>query len=477
MGQRDKDKRGKKRISEMLDASDWEIKYPLKIKLNSEKGHKKHEITIDALVNSASPDLMGGREGTVDFAIHKLIDEHLPGKETFNQKICKELSQSSDKIRIEDNEIIRRVRCPRGKAVLTSGYRVCKYVIHAVGVKYRDEDIPEKKRLKMFNTCCGSSVQIMESCYHEIIKLIRLYPDIKNIAIPIMGSGNHGYNMEFASRIAVSSVGNALAEWKQSDPESFETSDLEKIIFFTKSIEDCKTITNIIERYSEIYDRGHQVVFQDSFIAQKQYYNEILIYDENRGYFAIAGLFRRAILRFRMFFGFVSNRLKEVAGGIDWQRRRLTVEVLTVLKMSLPVIAFMLILYYRPGLENIGIHLTSGVFFYCMMDTVTYLIALLMMADIQKPSANVIRSLLLLLFNYLEVSFEITYFYYVYHLRGASLKEALDFGIFDRVGADATMVPGLDMVMSYGNAALKFFFITMVFGYLIQHMHLRKFKS
>ena len=223
----------KKQINQMVHAVQWKITDPPKIRLEADDSRQEQLIIIDAIVNSASPDLMGGKKGTVDWEIHRMIDKRLESKKkTFNQKICKELSQGNERMRFKDKAVIKRVRCPRGQAVITGGYEFCRYVIHAVGAEYRTRDISVSKQKRMFNTCCSSTIQIMESCYHEIVKLIRMYPDIKNIAIPIMGSGNYGFEMGLAARIAVSSVGNALMEWKLSDPESFETSELENIIFF-----------------------------------------------------------------------------------------------------------------------------------------------------------------------------------------------------------------------------------------------------
>ena len=468
----------KKHIAEMIHIVTWEIADPPEIELGNMYICSKKKVRLDAIVNSALPDLMGGVRGTVDWEIHRRVDGYLSSKQkTFNQKICEELSMGNDGIHIRDDEIIKRVRCPRGKAIITGGYGFCRYVIHAVGIQYKDENIPNKKARKMFDTCCSSSVQIMESCYHEIIKLIRLYPDIKNVAIPIMGSGNYGFNMEFASQIAVSAVGNALAEWKQNDQEAFETSALENIIFFVKSESDCLMIKKIICKYLPIYEKGHQVVFQDSFTAQKQYYNEILVHDENRGYFAIAGRFRRSLLQVRMFFGVLSNLVKEIAGRHDWQRRRLTVEVITAVKVLFPIIGFLLLHYCEAIGKTNWVHFISVILFYFMTDTVTYLAALIMMADIQKPSANVIRSLLLLFFNYIEVSLDMAYFYYVYHLGGTGIEEALGFGVFDERATDTVAVHLPDIILIYGNTALKFFFLTLVFGYLVQHMHLRKFKG
>ena len=213
-------------------------------------------------------------------------------------------------------------------------------------------------------------------------------------------------------------------EWKQSDEESFNTSKLENIIFFVKAEitdrpvapvasggkatenEQLDIIKEIFAEYRKIYQKNHQVVFRDSFTSQRQYYNEILLNDEKRGYFAIARCFRCALVWCRMFFGLLSNKIKDMAGGNDWQKRRRAVEGITVFKILFPVAGFLLA-RYCPHIDGIpAVHVVSFILFYSMADTVTYLLALLMMADIQKPSANIIRSLLLLFFNSVEVSWE-----------------------------------------------------------------------
>ena len=99
------------------------------------------------------------------------------------------------------------------------------------------------------------------------------------------------------------------------------------------------------------------------------------------------------------------------------------------------------------------------------------------MADIQNPSANVIRSLILLAFNYLEMAFGMAYLYYLqYRNDGMIYREALKIGLV--AGEEMAMVNSIfEYILFYANTALKFFFVTLVFGYLIVHMRQRKFKS
>lgn len=53
------------------------------------------------------------------------------------------------------------------------------------------------------------------------------------------------------------------------------------------------------------------------------------------------------------------------------------------------------------------------VIIYDLLDTTTYLVALMFLADIQRPSANVIRSLLMLVVNYIEVELDIIVIYLI----------------------------------------------------------------
>lgn len=118
------------------------------------------------------------------------------------------------------------------------------------------------------------------------------------------------------------------------------------------------------------------------------------------------------------------------------------------------------------------------VLLYNMADTTTYLISLLLMADIQKPSANIIRSLLLLLLNYMEVSLDTTALYLLhYRDRGVTFLKALEPGLTGGALSGIEMAVASDYLLHYGNMALKFFFVTMAFGYLSGHMRQRQFRS
>lgn len=85
---------------------------------------------IDVVVNAARPSLMGAHSaGSVDYALHKIIDEKEGRSGYFKEKIKEEFEE---KVHTKKENVIR---CNRGEAVITEGGKLCKYVIHTVGPK------------------------------------------------------------------------------------------------------------------------------------------------------------------------------------------------------------------------------------------------------------------------------------------------------------------------------------------------------
>lgn len=466
----------KKNVGEMLHIFYGKISDKGKVENDEDK------LKIDTIVNAAKPTLMGSNQG-VDADIHKAIDEKLRQKysgqaeiPTFNDMIRSELNVKGSK-----NQIL----CPRGSAVITGGYELCDYVIHVVGSKYdigvdnyRSSTIIEKY-LRKREICSSSRIRTLESCYFEIVKILRKYPDIKNVAIPIISSGDYGFPFEMAVKIAIASIGNALLEWQREDEESFNSNSewVQNIYFFVwnRSEDEAKAVLNA---YKPIFSAGQQVVWQNSFRSQLQYFIEIVKYDRNRGYFCIARIIRMALSLLR--FLSVYTYLKDLGGGHRWERRRFWVELTVVLKIILAIIAGAALIRYDIYQFETANIVVMAVIYYDLTDTVTYLMSLLIMADVQRPSANVIRSMLLLLFNYIEVSLEmICLFYCQYRERNMDVFHALEPGLLGSMPSDIQCEMQLvgDYILFYGNVALKFFFITLVFGYLAGHMRQRRFRS
>ena len=69
---------------------------------------------IDAIVNAASPTLMGSRRVSVDKSIHDTINKKLKHGYKFKDKIRKQLDGMT-------KEPEDKIRCARGQAVVTKG--------------------------------------------------------------------------------------------------------------------------------------------------------------------------------------------------------------------------------------------------------------------------------------------------------------------------------------------------------------------
>lgn len=443
------------------------------------------KLKIDTIVNAARPTLMGSdRPNSVDYAIHHAIDAILAEKKkkrTFREMIRRELDgKTSGKS--------ERIRCHRGQAVLTKGYGLCDHVIHVVGSVFDAETGKTPRALGRWMTkhsiCSSSRVRTLESCYREIVRIIREHPDIRNVAVPIVGSGEYGFPFRMAVEIAAAGIGNALAEWQQDDDEFFNNTSegLQNIVFFVwdpdraARKEKYDAASGILKKYKKIYDRKAQVVAQKSLRSQLQYLTEVIKYDRKRGYFCIARMTRIILSAVRLLS--VYTYLKDAAGGQNWQRRRFWVEITVAVKIAMAALIGYLLVYCssREGTDT-AVFWLRAVLCYNMTDTLTYLISLILMADIQKPSANVIRSMLLLLLNYVEVSIETAGLYFLqYRSEGMSFLEALRPGLTGELQNPFEPVSLWDYLLYYGNTAVKFFFLTMVFGYLAGHLRQRTFR-
>lgn len=424
---------------------------------------------ISAVVNAASPELTGSDKPGVDRSIHEYIDQNMEDGSTFKQKIMEQL----DNGRKLPEKI---VRCVRGKTVVTSGYSLCDYVIHVVGPEFDGKSCGNPKGRHWKFGVSSSCIRILENCYTEIIKAVRAHPEIETVAVPVISSGNYGFPFKLAFRIAVVALGNALVEWRNEDPELFDKSLLRKI-YLCIYIPDgergrqIRTAKRILEKYRNIFKRNSRATYQNSAAAHIRFVMEIVRYDGGRGYFAIAKVFRFLLLIFRTLF-LPIVLVKDIFGN-DWKRRRTAVEFTVFLKFLL---SFVTVLYvWQRGVrsEILAETALSGIIIYLMSDTLTYLLSLIIHADIQRPSANIIRSLVFLFVNYMEVNLDLALLTYIYAPELSGLGEAVQFGILPET---VSTLQG-HSVLLYLNYGTKFFFMTIAFGYFSNHLRQRKFLS
>lgn len=430
----------------------------------------------DAVVNAAKPSLMGSEEPSVDRSIHNAIDGMLPDGRVFNDIIKEETDQGRS---LPDSAI----RCSRGQAVVTAGCDhlgcgLCKYVVHVVGTEY-DGFAGRYASRKRTPVCTSSCIQKLECCYYEIVKTVMEQQDIATIAVPVVSSGNYGFPFVIAARIALASIGNALMEWRNKDPEFFNQSAIQKIYLCiydrdpAEKDEKYRIAGEIWKDYEKILRYGNKVVAQHTVTAHLRYLNEIKKYDKNRGYFAIAKNFRFLLLVLRLFF-LPLLLVKDWLGGYNWEKRRAVVEGTVIAKMMFPLLVYCIIKAAGYTPESA---LTAAVLInYCMIDTVTYLLVLIVLSDIQRPSANVIRSMIFLLVNYLEVSADIAVLYYLNNFGKIRIREAVRFGFLQETAAGC-MEGYANVFLQYLNTGIKFFFLTLAFGYFADHLHQRKFRS
>ena len=141
---------------------------------------------FDAIVNPANNSLLGG--GGLNGLIHRAAGPQLKTE-------CRRLNG-----------------CETGDSKLTLGYDLpCKYVIHSVGPVWMGGTAGEEK--------------LLGSCYASAMQTA-LDNNIRKIAFSSISTGEYGYPLDKAAKLAIATVSAFVAEYPDSfDDISFVLSD------------------------------------------------------------------------------------------------------------------------------------------------------------------------------------------------------------------------------------------------------------
>lgn len=427
-------------------------------------------LILDAIVNAAKPTLMGG--SGVDGAIHERVGkilnqpnnpENMSNEKRFNCMIKKALGE-------EENAPDFKIRCEAGGAVTTKvdpePQEFAKYIIHAVGPKYDG----------------GSGcIRTLKKCYDSIMKEIFKNGDIKTVAIPVISSGNYGFPFEFAQRIAIASIGNSLLKEKNRNYDNFQR--LERIYLVIYEQRHHRDATNIYKKFEEQLKTEKHMVFWGAWEKQVAYCREILKNDSSqRNYFTLTKMFRLFLVAVRFLFP-IPMLIEKFFGKFSWKMRKEVVEINTLVRTFIPVLCLAIIgVLNKMDTVWLNTHLgfvrfLSLLSVYFMLDTITYILSLIFLTDLMGPSANRIRTNILLIFNYMGMLFGIAQFYYTHFWNKITIWQALDYSILGNAAIEENPITMTLRVIEYSKAGIQFFFLVLTFTFFLSHLQQRVYME
>lgn len=409
---------------------------------------------VEMIVNAAKRTLMGG--SGVDGAIHQGIDGLNNRTGFFKDMIKAELDGTTPK----KDEF---VRCDYGKAVVTKGYELAKYVVHAVGPKW-DGNFKNSG-----GSCSKSCIDKLKGCYESVLDCMMEY-GCNTIAIPVVSSGSYRFPFDKAAKIQFVSICNFLTGLKKKDPERFAMIDKIYIVVFNQ--DDIKYFEDIRNEYVGCVNEGKQLLYLSTEESYKAYLKEINDYDsERRNYFGAIKFLRKILIMSEKFF-FYTYFLKRYFADKTWEGRRILIEMQTIIKAIIP---FFLLFLICPDIPIWFRNISTGVLVYLMSETLIYGAKLLFLSDILNPSANCIRSIFFLFINYLEINFS---FAVLYKLYGCFPQKGWIECLYEAF-EHSSQVPEtqLGMILVILQNCITLYFVGVVFTYFVNSFRARKFNS
>lgn len=177
------------------------------------------KLKVDAIVNTTNPSL--DAKGGLDHYIHQLAGKEL-------------------------NVECRRIgKLKVGQACLTSGYKLCKYIIHTAS--------------PVWNIQNKNNEALLKSCYLSSLMLANEYK-LKSIAFPLISSGTNQFPKELALQVAMNSIVSFLTDHEMM---------VYLVVYDRNSYKISSELFDSIEAYIDDYYEDEHMLVCNSIIAPR----------------------------------------------------------------------------------------------------------------------------------------------------------------------------------------------------------------
>lgn len=177
------------------------------------------KLKVDAIVNTTNSNL--DATGGLDHYIHQLAGKEL------------------------DVECRRIGKLKVGQACLTSGYKLCKYIIHTAS--------------PVWNIQNKNNEALLKSCYLSSLMLANEYK-LKSIAFPLISSGTNQFPKELALQVAMNSIVSFLTDHEMM---------VYLVVYDRNSYKISSELFDSIEAYIDDYYEDEHMLVCNSIIAPR----------------------------------------------------------------------------------------------------------------------------------------------------------------------------------------------------------------